>query len=224
MHELVKFMDAHPNAGIAGSQLKNANGSVDPAAHTFPSPLGELEDGARLGYLSRLLSQYVVTPPAQLSAHQCDWVSGACMIIRRQAIEQIGLMDEKFFLYFEEVDFCRMVNKAGWQCWHVPDSCVLHLEGASTGINTTRKRRAGYWYESRRRFFTKHYGVSGLIAADLFWAIGRISYLLRRGLRLANMNSMNNDPKWYMLDLLWGDLKSVLSGQAWKMRHSGKQI
>lgn len=219
---LVDFMDAHPRAGIAGSRLENASGGVECSAHTFPSPLSALDEGARLGVLSRLLSRYVVTSPPQAAAHSCDWVSGASMIVRRQVIEDIGLMDEDYFLYFEEVDFCRRAQLAGWECWYVPDSRVMHLEGASTGIRAAAKRRAGYWYDSRRRFFVKHYGIAGLVAADVLWAIGRFSFLLRRGLRIGARDRENNDPKWFMFDLLWGDMQAILTGRACISRE-GKQ-
>ncbi len=220
---LVDFMDTHPHAGIAGSQLENADGSVECSAHTFPSPLNELDGAARLGVLSHLLRSYVAAAPSRAYAHPCDWVSGASMIIRRQVIEDIGLMDEKYFLYFEEVDFCRRADQAGWQCWYVPESRVVHLEGASTGIRAPVKRRAGYWYDSRRRFFVKHYGITGLIAADLLWAVGRMSFLLRRGLSRSARDQENNDPKWFMFDLLWGDMRAILTGQAWTISQSGQQ-
>lgn len=220
---LVDFMDAHPDVGIAGSQLKNANGDVECSAHTFPSPLSELDGAARLGMLSRLLHRYVVSHPSRALPHPCNWVSGASMIIRRQVIEDVGLMDESYFLYFEEVDFCRRAHQAGWQCWYVPDSRVIHLEGASTGIHATAKRRAGYWYDSRRRFFVKHYGISGLVTADVLWAIGRFSFLLRRSLRLGAGSHENSDPKMFMFDLLWGDLRAILTGRVWRILHARQQ-
>ncbi len=220
---LVDFMETHPNAGIAGSQLRDSNGQVDISAHRFPSPLSELVSASRLGILSRLLPLYVVTPPPQNSAHPCDWISGASMIIRREVLEDIGLMDDSYFLYFEEVDFCRRAHQAGWECWHVPDSQVMHLEGASTGIRTKTQRRAAYWFDSRRRFFIKHYGIAGLLAADVFWCIGRLSYLFRSFLHLGTKGNASYDPKWFMFDLLWGDLKSILLGRAWSISHTGKQ-
>ena len=218
---LVEFMEGHPHAGIAGSLLENKDGGVECSAHTFPSPLSELDEGSRLGVLSRLLSRYVVTPPLRAVAHACDWVSGASMIIRRQVIEDIGLMDENYFLYFEEVDFCRRAKQAGWECWHVPDSRVMHLEGAATNIRTTARRRAGYWYDSRRRFFLKHYGITGLVLADSLWAAGRVTYMLRRLLRLGGRHG-KHDPKWFMYDLLWGDLRAILTGRAWTVSRAGR--
>jgi GT2 family glycosyltransferase len=220
---LANFMDCHPRAGAAGSQLENAEGGLDSSAHTFPSPLSELDAGARLGLLSRLLRRYVVTSSELLdTAHLCDWVSGASMMIRREVLMDIGWMDENYFLYFEEVDFCCRIHHAGWECWYVPASRIVHLEGASTGIRASAKRRARYWYDSRRRFFVKHYGVSGLVVADILRTIGRFSFVLRKGLHLCT-NREDHDPKWFMFDLLWGDLIAILSGQVWCILRTGRQ-
>lgn len=220
---LVQFMESHPEAGIAGSQLEDPDGGMAPSAHRFPSPLSELEAGARLAVLSRLLHRYVVTPVLpQHTAHSCDWVSGASMMIRRQVIADIGWIDEDFFLYFEEVDFCRRARMAGWKCWLIPDSRVVHLEGASTGISVSSSRRGKYWYDSRRRFFVKHYGIAGLIAADTLRAIGRLSFMARKALHLC-ANRENRDPKWFMFDLLWGDLRALLAGRTWSVRRMGQQ-
>ena len=165
LRALVEFMDTHPDVGIAGSQLENVSGGVECSSHNFPSPLGELNGAARLGLLSRLLQRNAASPSSSAIAHSCDWVSGASMIIRRQVLEDVGLMDEQYFLYFEEVDFCRRAHLAGWQCWYVPDSRVMHLEGASTDIRSTATRIASYWYDSRCRYFVKYYGIPGLVAA-----------------------------------------------------------
>ena len=221
---LLDYMNAHPDVGIVGSQLENADGVIENSAHRFPSFLTEFDSAARLGVLSRLLNRYVSTPPATTVAQSCDWVSGASMLIRRKLIEDIGLMDEEYFLYFEEVDFCRRAAQSGWKCWQVPDSRVVHLEGASTGIHTTEKRRPGYWYDSRRRFFVKHYGVSVLMLADGLWAIGRLSFLIRKKLHLGARSQANSDPKWFMFDLLWGDLRALFTGRLWHISSKGKPI
>ncbi len=216
---LVTFMNSHPNVGIAGSLLENAEGGVECSAHRKHSPLGELDSGARLGLLSRLLSRYNVSPPPRAHAHPCDWVSGASMIVRRAVLEQIGCMDEGYFLYFEEADFCWRAKNAGWEIWYVPESRVMHLEGVSTGIRTKAKRRAKYWYDSRRRFFVKHYGVIGLAAADILWALGRTTLLFRRLFGLGG-GSSGEDPTCFMYDLLWGDLKSFLTGRVLAIRRA----
>ncbi len=214
---LVSFMEHHPKAGIAGSQLENAAGGLECSAHRVHTPLSELEAGARLGLLSRALRNHIVSPAPCKEAHSCDWVSGASMIVRRAVLEAIGFLDEGYFLYFEEVDLCRRAKVAGWEVWYVPESRVMHLEGASTGIGVKAKRRATYWYDSRRRFFVKHHGVMGLALADTLWALGRITLSIRRALGLGTGGDLN-DPARFMSDLLLGDLKSVLTGRVWGIR------
>jgi len=209
---LVEFMESQPRTGIAGSLLENADGSVDCSAHRVFSPLGELDAGARLGVLSRLLHKHVVSPPLRSDNHSCDWVSGASLMVRREVLEQIGLMDEGFFLYFEETDFCWRAKRAGWEVWYVPASRIVHLEGAATGIRRVT-RRAAYWYDSRRRFFIKHYGVGGLLLTDFLWAIGRTVYVLR-GVLLPRRHGGRQDPQLFAYDILWGDLRAVMSGSA----------
>lgn len=212
---LVGFMDANNLAGIAGSQLENIEGVIESSAHRFQTPISELLEGARLGLLSQLFSQYDTTPPFNSNVHQCNWVSGSSMIIRRQVFEQIGLLDEAYFLYFEEVDFFYRSAKAGWQTWYVPSAKVMHIEGASTGIKSAN-RRPKYWYDSRRRYFLKHYGMFGLMSADFLWVIGRFSFVLRRFFGLIR-NTYTNDPKYLTWDIVSGDVHNILSGKAWQL-------
>lgn len=209
---LVDFMDANNHVGIAGSQLENSEGTIENSAHRFPSPISELLEGARLGLLSRLFSRHEITPPFNGNLHQCDWVSGSSMMIRRQVFEQIGLLDEIFFLYFEEVDFFFRSAKAGWQTWYVPIAKVMHIEGASTGIKSV-KRRPQYWYDSRRRYFLKHFGMLGLLSADVLWLIGRLSFVMRRCLGLVK-KTYTNDPKYLTWDIVSGDARNILTGKA----------
>lgn len=213
---LASFLDAHERVGIAGGGMVWPDGSAQEAAHRFPSPLGELNLGARFGPLNRLLERWDTTYPVSDTAHGCDWVSGATMMVRREVFERIGLLDERYFLYFDEVDFCRRAREAGFEVWYVPASCVMHLEGAVTGIQKRRVRRMRHWYDSRRRFFVKYYGVTGLVIADLLWGLGRLSLVARHLLRLGG--NMEHDPTHFAWDLLSGDLRSVLSGQAWTIR------
>lgn len=208
---LVDFLERHPQAGIAGGNLEDANGRVESAARRLPNPLGELDSAAKLGLVSQLAAGHVVAMPTSPEPHRCGWISGACMLVRRGVFESIGLMDEEYFLYYEEVDFCARAGRVGWECWYVPGSCVLHLEGSSTGIRK-RGRRGRYWYDSRRRFFVKTHGVAGLILADAMWSVGRAIGLARRAIPVRVRP--NTDPLYFAWDLLWGDLRSLFSGEA----------
>src|SRR5262249_25421828 len=120
LRALVDFMERHPEVGIAGSRLEDPDGTPQRSAFRFPSWASELEGGLRLGLVSRLLHRRVVAPPVRGEAHPCDWVAGASMMIRRAVFRDIGLLDDGYFLYFEEVDFCLRARRAGWSCWYVP--------------------------------------------------------------------------------------------------------
>ncbi len=214
--QLLSFLDNHPSVGVVGAQVINGKRELDSSARRFPSFLSELESGARLGVLSKMLKKKCVAMPISRHAHQCEWVSGAAMMIRRQVVEQIGMLDEQYFLYFEELDYCKMVNDAGWETWFEPHSRVIHFEGSVTEVNNVRKRRKKYWYDSRRRYFIKHHGVFGWVVIDLFWAFGRCSLLLRKSIGLGGDTSA--DPMKFMTDLLLGDIKFLFKGDAFKQK------
>jgi hypothetical protein len=183
---LVAFLQGRPEIGIVGSRLEGPDGTAQRSAFRFHSILGELENGLRFGPASRLLRRWIVAPPVPSSPCRVDWVSGACMLVRRSVFEAIGLLDEGYFLYFEEADFCRRAHRAGWSCWYLPTARVVHLVGQSSGINrpaTPRARRPGYWFESRRRYFRRFLGPTRAALADLSWALGFSSFRLRQALR-----------------------------------------
>lgn len=203
---LVNFMDAHPEVGIAGSRLEDPDGTPQQSAFRFPNVWAELDGGLRLGVVSRLLSRWSIAPPVKDEIHQTDWVAGASMIVRRQVFEDVGLMDEKYFLYFEEVDFCLAANRAGWSCWYVPESRVVHFVGQSSGVTDTKskpKRRPTYWFDSRRRFFVKNYGWWYAILTELAWASGFALWRVRRAIQ----RKPDNDPPKFLQDFV---LNSVL--------------
>ena len=219
---LAHFLDEHPEVGVVGAQLENENRKIEPSARRYPSMWSELDSGTHLGMLSRILNKWQVTLPVSNRAHRCDWVSGATMLIRRQVFEGVGLMDEGFFLYFEELDFCQRASGAGWQTWLEPAARVTHLEGRATGINLARRRRGEYWYNSRRRYFIKHHGILRWILADLFWSLGRLSLLVRTHLNLGG--DITGDPLYYTRDLICGDLCALINGDAWRIKKTVRKI
>jgi N-acetylglucosaminyl-diphospho-decaprenol L-rhamnosyltransferase len=203
---LVEFMDQHPEVGIAGSRLEDMDGTPQRSAFRFPSVFSELNEGLRLGIVSKLLSRWVIAPPVSEVNCQTDWVAGASMIVRREVFESVGLMDEKYFLYFEEVDFCLAANRGGWPCWYVPASRVVHFVGQSSGVTDTKrqpKRRPTYWFDSRRRFFVKNYGWPYAILTEAAWASGFALWRLRRAVQ----RKPDTDPPQLLSDFL---LNSVL--------------
>jgi len=214
--QLIAHLESHPDVGIAGAAIETDHGERAVSAHVMPSPLGELEGAAELGVLSRLLSRYVVSPQPRDASHVCDWVSGACMAIRREVLDAVGPFDEGFFLYYEEVDFCRRAARAGWACWFVADAAVVHLEGAATGIKDAKRPLPAYWFASRRRFFIKSYGAFGLLAADVLRCLGRGSLVLRRMLGLGGRRNVDREPPKATRDLIASDLQALWRGE-WRL-------
>ncbi len=183
VNALRDFLERHPRVGIAGSCLENPDGSLWSTAFRFPTVLGELEGGARLGLLTRLLKRWEVPVRMTERAEQVDWLPGASMMVRRAVFERVGLMDDGFFLYYEETDFCLRANRAGFSCWYVPESRVMHIAGQSTGVTDRTgpvKRRPQYVFDSRHRYFVKNHGPAYAVLADLAWILGLASFRLRR--------------------------------------------
>ncbi|MFT3965610.1 MAG: glycosyltransferase family 2 protein [Sphingobium sp.] len=170
--ELARFMQSHPKAGIAGSALLEGDGRLWPFAFRFPSILGEIERGARWGFVSRLLRKKATLLRMGDRNERVDWVSGASFMIRRSLLETGLRFDEGYFLYYEETDFCLSAHRLGWECWYVPGARVLHVAGQSTGVTGRQvrlRRLPSYWFHSRRRYFTKNHGWTYGLLADLGW-------------------------------------------------------
>jgi len=177
---MIAFMDAHPRVGIAGSHILDSDGSTHASAFRFPSPLGEVEGTLHLGIASRLLERWSVAGDAEQHSRPVDWVSGASSVLRREVLDEVGLFDENFFLYFEETDLCRRAAKAGWECWFVREATVMHERAAATGIKDTSRPMPGYWFDSRRYYFLKQGGAGELALANLGWLTGFGLWRIRR--------------------------------------------
>ena len=198
---LVEFMDVHPAVGIAGSRLEDTDGKPQRSAFRFPTVLSEAESGFRVALLTRVLARRVVAPPVPDDAGPAQWVAGASMIVRKEVFDAIGLLDEGYFMYFEEVDFCRRAARAGWPCWYVPQSRVIHLVGQSSGVTDpgqAARPRPAYWFDARRRFFLTHYGPLRTFLADMLWASGFSLWRVRRAI----LRKPDNEPMRLLRDFI----------------------
>jgi GT2 family glycosyltransferase len=131
----VEHMDATPKAGLGGARLIGEDGSWQPSARIFPTPLHEMlmHTGLAAKYpKSKFFGRADRTWADPLQPASTDWVPGAFMIIRKTVLDQVGLFDENFFLYYEETDLCRRIRNAGHQVWYWPDIVVIHIGGEST--------------------------------------------------------------------------------------------
>jgi N-acetylglucosaminyl-diphospho-decaprenol L-rhamnosyltransferase len=180
---LLAFLKANPDIGIAGSRLEDPDGTPQACAFRFPSVASEFEGEIKTGPVSRILRRWSVVPELGDEPSRVDWVSGACMLVRSDVFKAVGLMDEKYFLYYEELDFTLRAARAGWQCWHVPQSRVIHLVGQATGVSKregTKPRRPRYWFESRMRYFVTNHGKPYTFMANLAWISGYLGWRVRQ--------------------------------------------
>lgn len=158
---LVHFMDAHPEAGACGPKLLNPDGSLQRTANRFPT--------LTYGIFEALaLNRFFPNNPIQRANIYAEWdrsttravdaVSGACLLVRREVMEQVGLLDENFFLYSEEVDWCYRLARAGWQVYYVAEAQLVHYGGQSTAHCDPTWLRRIYW-NSFFYYYRKHYGL-----------------------------------------------------------------
>jgi N-acetylglucosaminyl-diphospho-decaprenol L-rhamnosyltransferase len=207
LKELVKFMDDHPEVGIAGGRVLNPDSTVRNSLFKFPGIRSEFEQAIRLGLVTKMLDRHVVAKPPPDHDAQADWVSGASMIIRREVFDSVGLLDDGYFMYFEETDFCLRAHRAGWLTWYVPAAKIIHLVGQSSGVTGAKrhvKRRPRYWFESRHRYFRKNYGALKGLSTDLLWVIGFALHNILRTLR----GKPRTDPPWLLCDFVRYNLQS----------------
>lgn len=181
--QLVDFLDHHPRVGLVGPLTQLGHGRAVGTAFRYPGILSHLDEGMHFGPLSRLLARWHLAPDPLPEPHRTDWLSGGCLLVRREVFERVGLFDEGFFLYFEEIDLTKRAEAAGFESWFVPAARIVHESGASTGVtaeSALERRMPAYWFESRRRYFLKHRGALVCFLADLAWTLGNSLWNLRR--------------------------------------------
>jgi len=185
---LLDFFSSHPHAGILGPRTESTPGTADCTAFRYPGLASEFPSGIQLGIIDRIFRRWLIAPPPRSEAHPTDWVSGGCMFLRGSVLPTVGLFDESFFLYFEEIDLCRRAAKAGFETWYVPQGRIMHWAGASTGIasdTAPSKRMPSWWFESRNHYLRKSHGLAYLVACNLAFTAGRtirqvLAWILRR--------------------------------------------
>jgi N-acetylglucosaminyl-diphospho-decaprenol L-rhamnosyltransferase len=194
LDRLLELMDARAEIGICGPRLVREDGSFDHAAkRAFPTTLGALAHFTGLGRRERAgarLAQYRAPHLDPDRAGPVDAVNGAFMLIRRRALDEVGLFDEGFWMYMEDLDLCYRFARAGWTTWYEPSATVLHVKAGTSGPVRSLRLDFAFHY-GMYRFYRKHYGsernplanaaVYGGIAGKLALSLG--SAALRRARR-----------------------------------------
>jgi N-acetylglucosaminyl-diphospho-decaprenol L-rhamnosyltransferase len=174
LRKTVGYLDAHPDCGIVGVRLIGRDGALQPSCRYFPTPWNVFVERAGLRRLfpaTRLIDDVVWDDRAPAF---CDWVPGCFYLVRKTVLDQVGLFDPLFFLYYEEVDHCRRVKAAGWSVAYFPGTSVVHIGGESAksdgDLTSAGRQISALQIESELLYFRKHHGAAGAwLAVVLGW-------------------------------------------------------
>jgi GT2 family glycosyltransferase len=191
LERCVRFLDAHPDVGVVGPQLLNPDGTKQNCIHNYPGFATEL---VPKGVLETLLPRRF---PSKRREHagpiDVEAVLGACLFVRREVLEDVGLMPEDYFFFLEETDWCFRIRQAGWRIVHLPDARVIHIFGASTKKKVPAETRIEY-HRSLYHFFEKNRGPGAARAVRVLRVAKGMFYAVS-GLLLAPFSARQRD-RW----------------------------
>ncbi len=157
--KLILFFDTHPDAGMVGCKILNPDGTLQLACRrSFPTPWVAFTKLVGLGTLfpkSRLFGRYNLTYLDPDQTTEVDAISGSFMMVRREVLEQVGPLDERFFMYGEDLDWCYRVKEAGWKIYYVPETKIIHYKGASS--EKSDRDTLALFYRAMLQFVQKHF-------------------------------------------------------------------
>lgn len=197
---MVAYMESHPTVGVVGPQLRYGNGSLQSSRRRFPTLTTALFESTPLDWhwpaaLNPWARRYRMEDESADRIQEVDWLVGAALLTRREVLEQVGLFDEGYFMYSEELDWQRRVRQAGWKVVYLPDAIITHFEGKSS--EQAPAARHIHFNSSKVLYFRKHHGAAAagflriaLLAMFAFeWALEAAKYLLgsQRALRQARL-------------------------------------
>jgi len=173
LDRMVQYMDATPDCGILGCKLLNPDGSIQFSCRRFPSYqtafFNRYSILTRLFPRNRFSQSYLMSSIDHTRTREVDWVSGAALLARRKAFEEIGILDERFIIYSEDVDWCYRMHEAGWKVYFFPEARIYHYIGKGTSQHLFRfiliRHRSMYL------FYRKHYSRS-IKSIDYFVLLG----------------------------------------------------
>jgi GT2 family glycosyltransferase len=209
LRALVTFLDAHPDVAVVGPRLRYPDGPVQPSRRRFPSPLTlflESTQAQRFWPDNRVLRRYYVSDRSDDHTQDVDWLVGACLCVRAEAARQVGVFDERFFLYSEELDWCRRFRAAGWRVVYYPEAEVVHLEGASTRLDLSARDR--HFQASKLRYAQTWHGWPTATALRTYLVLEYLARALEETVRLAQGSRV--EQRRARLQLIASGLRSVL--------------
>ena len=190
---MVAFMDATPQAGICGPLVRFPDGRFQSCGYPFPTLLRELRQSKRIGRLARWLvgdDPPLVVPDGPAER---EWVDGCCLLIRTAVIREIGLLDEQYFLYAEELDWCFQARKHGWRIFALPGVTIVHHLGQSSGQMS--EFSLGCLVETRLRFYRKNHGLLTAATVSAVYMLGCVKQM--RNDRQKNAVKLRAALRWW---------------------------
>lgn len=179
---LMETMSSGEDLDMIGPRLEWPDGAHQISTFRYRTPMTELISASKLGTIGRMLPRHLVARELHERTIGIDWISFACVLIHRRVIDSIGELDEGYFMYFEDMAYCRKATREGFTIAYQPDAHVVHLRGGSSPVKEQtiqRKRRPAYYYAARAHYFRSFYGFLGHTLANLFWTLGWILGTLR---------------------------------------------
>lgn len=209
LRETVAYMNSHPQCGVLGVRLVGRDGVLQPSCRYFPTPWNVFIGRVGIARLFPGTQQVDDMSWSQDAVRECDWVPGCYYLVRKEVVDSVGLFDPRYFLYYEEVDHCRVVKAAGWKVIFFPHTTVVHIGGESaksdSTLTSTGQQISELQIESEMLYFRKHHGRAGLWAgmvlasiADLVLALKSI--VRRRSFEGVGLYSRHLSTTW---SLLW---------------------
>ena len=175
INELVQYLEAHPDVGICGPKVLNRNGTLQKACRRGVSrPWAAFSYFSGLSSLfphSKFFGGYLLNYLDEDEVHEVDGISGSCMLIRRQVVQQIGYLDERFFAYQEDADYCFQAKKAGWKIVYDPAAEIIHF-GGQGGARVQPYRSIFEWHRSYYLYYRKN------LARDYLFLFNWLYYFL----------------------------------------------
>lgn len=168
--QLVSYMDANQDVGICGPKVLFADGRFQSCGYAFPTLLSELRQSKNIGRVIRRAVGAEATPEVGSEPRDVDWVDGCCLLIRRETIAEIGMLDEQYFLYAEELDWCFQARQAGWRISVVPQVEMIHHQGQSSAQMSDFS--LAHLIETRLRYYRKNHGLLTAAVTSVVYMAG----------------------------------------------------
>ncbi len=211
IHVMVAFLESHPETGIAGCKILNPDGSFQMACRrSFPLPwiaFIKIFGLSRLFPKTKFFGKYNLTYLSTEETYPVDAVSGSFMMVRRETVEQVGGLDESFFMYGEDLDWCYRIRRAGWQIFYVHSTQIIHYKGESTRRSSLDE--INMFYKAMHLFVEKHFHSSSLFAVFLRLSIAIVSFV-------AFLHSILRPMKIAVLDFIAVTISLLLAEEIWR--------